>query len=169
MKAISRPKGNFYFIRLILVLAVLLLLVYFFVYFPGQESSFEEEGRVIEVIDGDTIKLENGEKVRYIGVNTPEIKEEECFASEAKRKNEELVKGKIVKFKKDVSEKDSYGRLLRYVYQDDLFVNLFLVKEGFAVSFPWPPDLKYVDLLNQAEQKAKEENKGLWSECSRIK
>jgi len=165
MKADGYPKGHFYFIRLILVLAVLLLLVYFFVYFQGQESSFEEEGRVIEVIDGDTIKLENGEKVRYIGVNTPEIKEEECFASEAKRKNEELVLGKIVKFKKDVSEKDSYGRLLRYVYQDDLFVNLFLVEEGFAVSSSWPPDLKYADLLNHAEQKAKEESKGLWASC----
>ena len=161
----NRPKGSFYLVRLILVLAVLLLLVYFFVYFQGQENIYEEEGRVIKVIDGDTIRLENGEKVRYIGVNAPEIKKEECFAFEAKKKNEELVLGKIVKLKKDVSEKDSYGRLLRYVYQDDFFVNLFLVTEGFAVSSPCPPDLKYVDLLNQTEQKAKEENKGLWLSC----
>jgi len=161
----NRPKGNFYLIRLILILIVLLFLVYFFVYFQDQENIYEEEGRVVEIIDGDTVRLENGEKVRYIGIDAPEIKEEECFASEAKRKNKDLVLGKIVRLKKDVSEKDSYGRLLRYVYQDDLFVNLFLIEEGFAVFSPYPPDLKYIDLFNQAEQKAKEENKGLWASC----
>jgi len=121
---------------------------------------------VTKVIDGDTIRLENGEVVRYIGIDTPEIsKGKECFADEAKRKNEELVLGKTVRLEKDISERDRYNRLLRFVYVDDQFVNEILVKEGYALAYTYPPDVKYSELFRKTEQEARENNRGLWGEC----
>jgi len=151
---------------LILACLVLISLAGLIVFFePGEVNDYEETGRVVKVIDGDTIKLASGEMVRYIGINAPEIKKAECFAIEAKMKNQDLILGKTIKLEKDVSEKDSHGRLLRYVYIDNLFINLFLVEEGCALSSVWPPDLKYEELFDQAEEKAKEQEKGLWGFC----
>src|SRR3989338_7374568 len=76
--------------------------------------------RVKFVVDGDTIELENGQRVRYIGIDTPELhhplKPVQCFGKEAKDENEKLVLGKEIILKKDVSETDRYGRLLRYIF-----------------------------------------------------
>ncbi len=142
-------------------------------FFPTGEtlgSSNEDSLVVSKVIDGDTIELLNGQKVRYIGIDTPETnspqKKNECFASEAKNKNRELVEDKFVRLEKDVSETDRYGRLLRYVYIDDVMVNEVLVSEGYAVSATFPPDVKYQEKFRLAEQQARKENKGLWSTCS---
>lgn len=117
---------------------------------------------VTKVIDGDTIQLSNGEKVRYIGINTPE-KDAECYSKEATDKNTELVLNKKIRLKKDISEKDKYGRLLRYVYVDDIFVNEFLVKEGYAHTATYPPDVSYSKWFKELEHKAREEKKGLWN------
>ncbi len=124
--------------------------------------------RVKKVVDGDTIILENGEAVRYIGIDTPEVRARskggpECYALEAKEANKKLVSGKKVRLEKDVSERDRYGRLLRYVYVGDVFVNEYLVKEGYAKAVSYPPDVKYQDLFRKAERYAREHNKGLWS------
>ncbi len=135
--------------------------------------------RVKKVIDGDTITLENGRKVRYIGIDTPELhdprKKVECFAKEAYLENKKLVEGKSVRLEKDVSEVDRYNRLLRYVYLIDnmdnnatgsgLFVNQYLVQEGFAFASSFPPDVKYSSLLLQSQKEAQEKNKGLWKNC----
>lgn len=109
--------------------------------FPSQASNLF---LVTRVIDGDTIELENGERVRYIGIDTPETvdprKPVQCFGVEASKKNKELVEKKQVWLVKDVTDRDRYGRPLRYVYLGDpensntVFVNLELVKEGFAHS-----------------------------------
>ena len=124
---------------------------------------------VRKVIDGDTIELQDGRKVRYIEVNTPETvhpnKKVECFGKEASNFNKKLVEGKEVELEKDVSEADRYGRLLRYVYVNGLFVNEYLVKEGYANISTFPPDVKYKDLFINAEGQAREGNKGLWSRC----
>jgi micrococcal nuclease len=131
---------------------------------------------VTKVIDGDTIVLENGEKVRYLGMDTPELhhpkKEVECFAYQAHEKNKELVLGKKVFLQKDISEKDKYGRLLRYVFLDEKmstdegsFVNLYLVKNGFAYAATFPPDVKYVNLFLTAQKEAYQKNLGLWQKC----
>jgi micrococcal nuclease len=131
---------------------------------------------VTKVIDGDTIVLENGEKVRYLGIDTPELhhpkKEVECFAYQAYEKNKELVLGKKVFLQKDISEKDKYGRLLRYVFLDEKmstdegsFVNLYLVKNGFAYAATFPPDVKYTDLFLKAQKEAYQKNLGLWQKC----
>jgi len=125
--------------------------------------------KVIRVVDGDTIELENGLKVRYIGIDTPETVKPnttvECYGKEASNKNKELVEGKMVKLEKDISETDRYGRLLRYVYIDNIFVNDILVREGYANASTYPPDVKYQEQLKQAEKEAKDNNKGLWYSC----
>lgn len=130
--------------------------------------------RVIRIIDGDTIEVDLGEgnkkTVRYIGIDTPETvdprKDVQCFGREASAKNQELVGNGIVGLEKDVSETDRYGRLLRYVYMGDLFINQILVSEGYAHASSYPPDIKYQEKLRQAEQQARTNNKGLWSSCS---
>jgi len=125
------------------------------------------EDRVLRVIDGDTIELINGEKVRYIGIDSPERESGgECYYLQAKKKNENLVLGKTVRLVKDVSERDRYGRLLRYVYMDSIFVNEFMVKEGFAQASTYPPDVKFQTLFSGAEKYARENNLGLWGECN---
>jgi micrococcal nuclease len=124
--------------------------------------------KVARVVDGDTIKLESGETLRYIGIDTPETvhpsKPVQCYGKEASAKNKELVEGKEVKLEKDVSEKDKYGRLLRYVWLGDVLVNELLVSKGYAQSSSYPPDVKYQDRFIEAQRLAREENMGLWGD-----
>lgn len=124
---------------------------------------------VSEVIDGDTIRLSTGEKVRYIGIDTPETvdpnKDKQCYGSEASTQNELLVFGKEVILEKDVSEIDRYGRLLRYVWLDGEMVNEKLVREGYAIEKAYKPDTKYQDKFTVAQQDAQINKKGLWREC----
>lgn len=118
---------------------------------------------VTRVIDGDTIELESGQKVRYIGIDTPEVSFiKECLGTEAKIRNKALVEQKMVRLEKDVSEIDRYGRLLRYVYVDDSLVNEILVQEGYAQARSYPPDIAKQDIFIQAEQRARELKVGLW-------
>lgn len=130
---------------------------------------------VTRVIDGDTIELANGERVRYIGIDTPELnsrgrEEAECFAREALEKNRELVLRKEVRLEKDVSDRDRYGRLLRYVYVagpegKEVFVNKRLVIEGYAQAATFPPDVGFADKFLAAQQEARAKSKGLWKKC----
>lgn len=130
------------------------------------------EVKVIRVIDGDTIEIETGKKVRYIGIDAPELggkrKPVECFAREAFEKNKQLVEGKTVRLEKDVSQTDKYGRLLRYVFVDDLFVNQYLVAQGYAFASTFPPDVKYSQLFKEAQRQAQEKNLGLWQKCQKL-
>lgn len=131
--------------------------------------------KVTRIIDGDTIVLENKKTVRYIGIDTPEIKHQktklQCFGEEASKKNKELVLGKIVRLEKDVSETDQYGRLLRYVFVpsassgQDIFINEYLVKQGFAYAATFPPDVKYHKLFVSAQNEARVNKRGLWNKC----
>jgi micrococcal nuclease len=127
---------------------------------------------VKRVIDGDTIELESGQIVRYIGIDTPEtihpLKGQECFGREATQRNRELVEGKVVRLEKDVNETDRYGRLLRYVWVEDQLINLQLVEEGYALARSYPPDIAKQDLLRQAEAQAQELNLGLWASCHNL-
>lgn len=136
---------------------------------------------VTRVIDGDTIEIEGKIKVRYIGVNSPEIYHdstgkktgEQCFANEAYLENKKLVEGKTITLVKDISEKDKYGRLLRYVYLGDpstssgqaLFINDYLISNGFAKLMTIKPDIKYSVNFKEAQNKAKENNLGIWNKC----
>ncbi len=109
-------------------------------------------------------------------MNTPESVDKrkgvQCFGVEASNYNKELVDGKTVWLEKDVSEKDVYGRLLRYVYLDDpgitekpRMVNEILVKDGYAASYTYPPDVKYKQKFLDAQKEAMEAKRGLWKSC----
>lgn len=133
-----------------------------------------EQAYVTKVIDGDTIEIQSGQRVRLLGIDTPETKDPrksvQCFGKQAYLKAKELLEGKIVILQKDVSEIDKYNRLLRYVFLplDDeqiLFVNDYLVREGFAKVLTYPPDIKFNEQLREAEVDARINNKGLWSNC----
>jgi micrococcal nuclease len=125
---------------------------------------------VVDVIDGDTIEVEiDGETytVRYIGIDTPETVHPsepiEWMGPEASEANRRLVEGETVYLEEDVSETDQYGRLLRYVFlEDGTMVNAALVEMGYAQASTYPPDVRYQDLLLEAEQEAREEEQGLW-------
>ena len=121
------------------------------------------------VADGDTILLESGESVRYLGVDAPETNHPsrglECFGLEATERNRELVDGKYVRLEEDQTDRDRYGRLLRYVFVDGEFVNAVLVEEGYAFSSYYPPDTKYYHELVILELDAEEEGRGLWTAC----
>ncbi len=140
---------------------------------PSEKSlSQEVKDRTVlvtRIIDGDTIEIEGGQKIRYIGIDTPETVDPrrpvQCFGIEASNRNKQLVEGKRVQLGRDITEMDKYGRLLRYVYVNNTFVNLLLVQEGFAYSYTYPPDVKYQNQFIEAERTAREQNKGLWSNC----
>jgi len=132
-----------------------------------------EIGQVVRVTDGDTIRVEiEGveERVRYIGVDTPESvdprKTIQPYAVEADRANRRLVEGREVVLEIDVSERDRYGRLLRYVWVDAaegwVLVNFQLVSDGYASAVTYPPDVKYQALLLDAERAAREAAVGMW-------
>lgn len=147
------------------------------IYPPNNDASqiltpTEDLARVTRVIDGDTIEVDiNGSvyRVRYIGIDTPETvhpsKPQECFGEEASERNRQLVEDKIVRLEKDVSETDVYGRLLRYVWVGDIFVNDYLVRQGYAYASTYPPDVKYAEQFVQAQTEARENNRGLWAIC----
>ncbi len=133
--------------------------------FPSSSLAF-----VSRVIDGDTIQIDTGEKVRYIGMNTPETvdprKPVECFGKEASAYNKNLVLNKKVKLVKDISDKDKYGRLLRYVYlEDGTFVNLKLVSYGYAYADTVPPNVVHASDFVKAQNQARQANLGLWQKC----
>lgn len=132
-----------------------------------------EEGKpiaVARIIDGDTVELINGERLRYIGMDTPEEvdprKPLQCYAKEAAAENEKLISGQKITFYKDVSVQDKYGRWLGFVYLDDgTFVNLELVKQGYAFAYPYIPDTSKKSEFKAAENQAKQNKLGLWSHC----
>lgn len=119
---------------------------------------------VKEVVDGDTLVLSNNERVRLLGINAPEYGS--YFYNEAKQILEILVLGEKIRLEKDLTDRDKYGRLLRYVYRDSLFVNLEMIKRGFASIYTCPPDVKYAEEFLEAERFARVNKLGLWKESS---
>jgi len=128
--------------------------------------------KVVEVIDGDTVKLSNGRLLRYIGLDTPEVRirdkggdfkyRPQPFSLEAKEFNRKLVEGKNIRVEFDIEKTDRYGRLLGYCFLDKTFVNAELIEQGYAVLYTYPPNVKYVELLVASQKKARERKKGLW-------
>ncbi|GEM_PF-1456920 len=117
------------------------------------------------VIDGDTVELESGKLVRYIGIDTPEIVFDDCFGKEATEMNRALVEGREVHLSSDRSFTDEEGRLLLYVRSNDTFVNDFLVRDGYAFAAVYAPDVKYSRDFFHAQREAKEARRGLWGSC----
>jgi len=154
--------------RKTLIIAVLLLIV--LPTLGACASVPQTQITVTRVIDGDTIEVDIAGtiyKVRYIGIDAPELTDERAefcdLAQKATRYNRQLVEGKTVRLEKDVSDVDKYERLLRYVYVDDTLVNAELVREGLAWVKVYEPDIKYQDTLDKAETEARRDEIGLWA------
>lgn len=121
------------------------------------------KAKVVAVIDGDTIEIEGGERVRYIGIDTPET--DECYGPEATQANKELVLGKEVILIRDVEDRDKYGRLLRYVIANGRFVNTELVRLGYAEPRSYGESVMFQQVLTLFGRYAREEKFGLWGQC----
>ena len=147
-----------YLVKKPLFLFLLLLTIVAFLF--GNTLS-SETAYVSRIIDGDTIELSNGERVRLIGIDTPE--RGEPYYNEATNHLAGLILNKNIEMKKDTSDRDRYDRLLRYIYLDDSFINMVMVQEGFAESYCYSPDTKYCSEFNEAEEKAREQKKGRWA------
>ena len=119
--------------------------------------------RVIAVIDGDTIEIENRRRVRYLGMDTPEIGQP--FYEEAKNKNRELVLGKTVRLELCKAEPtDQHGRLLAYVYVNKTMANIELVKSGYARILIIPPcSIDKAEEFRRYQKEAMEKKIGLWN------
>ncbi|NQT47084.1 MAG: thermonuclease family protein [Candidatus Omnitrophica bacterium] len=124
--------------------------------------------RVERVIDGDTILLTNGWRVRYIGIDTPETKhpkkDVEYMGREAMEFNRQLVEGKPIALEFDVEKHDKYDRILAYVRAGDTFVNAELVREGYAKVYTFPPNVKYNKLFLSLQREARKNKRGLWAD-----
>ncbi len=137
-------------------------------------SGFENKVHIVEeVVDGDTIIIENGIRVRLLGVDAPE--RSECFGKEAGIKLRGLVLGREVVLEKDQTASDNYGRLLRYVILrngnpevDDIFINKELVRGGYAKSAYVKPNRRYLSQLQAAEREAQGEGSGMWGVCDAV-
>jgi len=137
---------------------------------------------VTRAVDGDTLVLENGERVRLIGIDTPEMHESSKLHRDSQRSGQDvrtiialgrksyaftrnLVEGKRVRLEFDVEKRDRYERLLAYAYlSDGTFVNAEIVKQGYASLMTYPPNVKYVDVFKDLYREARENNRGLWQE-----
>jgi micrococcal nuclease len=127
---------------------------------------------VLKVTDGDTIHVRfqgRDERVRLIGVNTPEVSwyggQAGCFGEEAGKYTQGRLTGHSVEVVFDVELRDRYGRLLAYVYLGSELFNLTLVQQGYARADPIPPDTSMAGAFAQAEAGAKQMERGLWSAC----
>lgn len=130
----------------------------------GSGDSIKEVG-VAKVLDGDTIETSLGERVRYIGINSPE--KGEAFSSQATEFNKALVLGKNVSLEFDIQAKDRYGRTLAYVFVDNALVNIEILKKGLAVLQTVGPNVKYQDSFVKAQKEAYEKCFGIWQDvCS---
>ena len=127
-----------------------------------QTEPINELGLISYAVDGDTIRLSDGEYVRLIGINSTESGEK-CF-EEAKKHLASLVNNRLASMQSDEENRDKYGRLLRYVFVDDNFVNLELVESGNAFAFRFEPNTLYSSEFALAEEQARAAGKGcLWS------
>jgi len=133
------------------------------------------EGAVVRIVDGDTIHVRvDGrlEKVRYIGVNTPEVhhprKGEEPGGRAAAAVNRDLVTGRRVRLELDVQSRDRHGRLLAYVWVDDTMINAELVRRGFAQVMTVPPNVRHQSLFLELQRQARDAGRGLWAEPAPI-
>ncbi len=147
----------------------------------GAAHSYEDIA-VKRVVDGDTLQLASGERVRLIGIDTPEMHHSKKLERDSKRSGEDaaaiqemgrrayaysraLLEGKRVRLEFDVERTDRYERLLAYVYlKDGTMANEEIIRQGYASLMTIPPNVKYVERFKEAYRQAREEKRGLWKE-----
>ncbi|MBI2547653.1 MAG: thermonuclease family protein [Candidatus Aenigmarchaeota archaeon] len=152
--------------RLLLVVSALVILAIisgftgYFIFTAEHDTT----ANVTKVIDGDTVEIGTGERVRLLGINAPETNEH--YYKEAKEKLIRLVQGKDVVLKAGFQDKDLYGRLLRYIFVNGSFVNLEMVKGGYVTVYVIDPEEKYYLEFKKAESDARSKMLGLWNASS---
>lgn len=134
---------------------------------PDFNAQTWESVRVARVIDGDTVDLDSGERLRLIGIDAPE--RGACYADESAEVLATFVSGKGLRFEPGVNERDRYGRRLGYLYDGSFFINALLVQRGAAVAKAYPPDTLYATALTEFEKSARSANRGLWGLCGGLK
>lgn len=125
-------------------------------------SSENTTAKVTLIVDGDTLGLDTGERVRLVCINTPE--KGTNYASEAKAALSKLVLNKTVTLERDTTDKDAYGRLLRYIWLGDKLVNGVIVGKGLAEVYKYGVDLKYCDSFDKLLKNAEDKKLGMWSQ-----
>ncbi len=154
-------KKFFFLIAIIFVL---------FIPFATLGGTLPKTGTVVWIADGDTFHLQNGEKVRLLGINCPEKRHKdkpgECYGYEATRFAIKLLKRKKVRLEYDKIKRDRYHRLLAYVYlPSGQMVNVIMVRKGYAHVLTIRPNTRYRDRLLRAQRMALDENIGIWKHC----
>jgi len=161
--------------------AALSICAVLFLFAPSENIA--EETRffyVSRVVDGDTVKLSDGRRVRLIGIDTPELHYSDKLLRDAKRSRRDILaiqelgkmasaftkglcEGKKVRLEYDIEKKDRYGRTLAYVYlEDGTFLNGKILEEGYGQVMTIPPNVKYADYFLKLQRQARRDNKGLW-------
>jgi len=147
-----------------------------FSFFVGCFSRNSDDVRVVRVVDGDTVDVDSGVTVRYIGIDTPETRRQTSAGwvatgdedgEEAKKANEALVMGKKVRLEYDVQKKDKYSRTLAYVFvqenKKEIMVQTELLRRGLAFLYTLPPNVRYVDVFLAAQKEARKNKAGMWA------
>ena len=163
------PGGGAFLGRFVLLLALLV----------GCGGVLPERTRVRRVVDGDTVELQDGRLLRYIGIDTPEVRrrvgdrwvvDPEPYGKAATEVNRRWVEGKGVRLEYDVQTHDRFGRLLAYVYVaeksgTEMMVNAELLRQGFAQPLTIPPNVRYAERFRTLAAEARDARRGLWSEA----
>lgn len=164
-----KKKCLFLFLGIAFIFSLLLL--------SGQSEEIEsvpdflldlEQVRINFIYDGDTVRIDTGEKIRLLGVDAPEMNwgegEPDFYAWEAFEYTKEILLGQLVYLEYDEVKEDKYGRTLAYLFlADGSFFNEKLLEEGYARLLLIPPNLKYSDKLKEAEAEARNAGRGIWS------
>jgi micrococcal nuclease len=129
---------------------------------PGV-SHQDDRCPVAQIVDGDTFRCGDGRKVRLIGVDTPETGQGAPGRLARQALLRYLPLGRVVRLERDVRATDGYGRVLAFVWTGATLVNEAMVREGWAVLYTVPPDVKYAERLRRAQKEARARGAGLWS------
>lgn len=162
--------------KIVFILIFVVLAAVFHFYNERQQVTEPDTGmvRVLEVVDGDTIVIDDGMKnrVRYLGIDTPELAWPDSpgdpLGAEAKEYNRRLVGGKNVRLEFDEEKYDVYGRLLAYVYVDDVLVSEEMLRAGFATPLIIEPNKRHEGLLMEAAAEARQKRKGVWGDLDTL-
>ena len=143
---------------------------------PTAPTALDTNAAMISVVDGDTIDVDiegHRERVRLIGIDTPETKKPntpvQCYGPEATKFTKSMLgKGALLHLERDVVARDDYGRMLAYVYLagDGTFVNMAIIRQGFARVLTIRPNAAHADEFGAAARSAQADNIGLWAKCT---
>lgn len=127
---------------------------------PGQQTS---DCVVAGISDGDSFRCRDGRRIRLIGIDAPE-QQQRPYGGQARAALLRMARpGTALKLESDVAPADRYGRVLAYAWRESVLVNEAMIRDGWAVQFTVPPNVKYADRLGRAQKEARAQGRGLWS------